>query len=162
MSLASVREHLSRFGRANDVIEFAVSSATVDLAAKAIGVEPERIAKTLSIVDGADAESAVLVVTAGDARLISGEFKRRFGYKPRFVGADDVERLTGHPVGGVCPFANPEGTQVWLDASLRRFEVVYPAAGSPNSAIGITPEELAEVSGAVGWVEVTRLPGEEG
>lgn len=154
MSLQNVRAHLASFGRDGDVIELSESSATVELAAAAIGVPPAHIAKTLSIYT-ADRQQAILIVTAGDARLSSGAFKRRFGHKPTFVAAADVERLTGHPIGGVCPFANPPGTEVWLDESLRRFDRVYPAAGATDAAVGIDTAALEEVSGAAGWIDVT-------
>lgn len=155
MSVDTVRTHLEPFGRADDVLVLPTSSATVELAAQAVGVEPARIAKTLSVYS-ADGEHAVLVVTAGDTKLASGAFKRELGYKPRMLAAADVERLTGHPVGGVCPFANPDGVVVWLDESLRRFDVVYPAAGSGNTAVGLGLDELERISGAAGWVDVTR------
>ena len=155
MSIASVRSHLAEFGRDGDVLEFDTSSATVDEAAAAIGVPPEEIAKTLSVYS-ADGSSAVLIVVAGDAKLSSGKFKRRFGYKPRFLSADDVEPLTSHPVGGVCPFGLPEGAEVWLDESLRRFPRVYPAAGSRSSAIGVDVDELESLARAAGWVDLTQ------
>lgn len=155
MSTDAVRAHLAPFGRDDGIVDLPASGATVELAAAALGVAPERIAKTLSVYSQ-DGSRAVLIVTAGDARLVSGEFKRRFGYKPRFLSADDVEPLTGHPIGGVCPFGNPDGTEVWLDESLRRFERVYPAAGSPGTAIGIELAELELLSGAAGWVAITR------
>jgi prolyl-tRNA editing enzyme YbaK/EbsC (Cys-tRNA(Pro) deacylase) len=157
MSVESVRRHLAGFGREDDILEFAVPSATVQEAASAIGVPPERIAKTLSVYS-ADRATTVLIVVAGDARLSSGKFKRHFGYKPSFLDVADVEALTGHPVGGVSPFGLPGGVQVWLDESLRRFEVVYPAAGSRNSAVAVTLPELESFSGASGWVDVTQDP----
>ena len=122
-------------------MEFEESSATVALAAEKVGTDPERIAKTLAFYDPEDPGKAVLVVAAGDARLHNGSFKRAVGGKPRMVSADDLERLTGHPVGGVCPFANPPGTRVFLDESLRRFETVYPAAGTASSAVPMTLAE---------------------
>lgn len=136
-------------------MEFEESSATVALAAEKVGTDPERIAKTLAFYDPEDPGKAVLVVAAGDARLHNGSFKRAVGGKPRMVSADDLERLTGHPVGGVCPFANPPGTRVFLDESLRRFETVYPAAGTASSAVPMTLAELESCSGALGWLEVT-------
>ncbi len=156
MSLRTVKEHLRRYGKADAVLEFAESSATVALAAEKVGTEPARIAKTLAFYDPEDQGRALLVVAAGDARLHNGSFKRRFGGKPKMLAADDVEALTGHPVGGVCPFANPPDVRVYLDESLRRFEVVYPAAGTPASAVPFTPVELEQASGALGWVEVTN------
>lgn len=156
MSLEAVREHLRAFGKAEAIMEFAESSATVALAAEKVGTEPARIAKTLAFYDPDEPSRAMLVVAAGDARLHNGSFKRRFGGKPRMLAPEDVERLTGHPAGGVCPFANPPEARVYLDESLRRFEVVYPAAGTPASAVPMTPAELERVSGALGWVEVTN------
>lgn len=150
-----MREDLARFDRADAVVEFATSSATVELAAQAIGVEPARIAKTIAVYSVAGA-SAVLIVVAGDARLSSGDFKRRFGYKPRMLAFDDLEPLTGHQVGGVCPFGNPDSAEVWLDESLKRFDTVWPAAGSASSAVGLTLDELERFSGAFGWVDVAK------
>ncbi|GAA2519116.1 YbaK/EbsC family protein [Rarobacter incanus] len=157
MSESTVRHYLERFGRSHDIRVFAQSSATVELAAQAVGCEPARIAKTLSLYSQ-DGNAAVLIVAAGDARINSGDFKRAFGYKARFLQSDDVARLTGHEPGGVCPFANPESATIYLDESLRRFETVYPAAGSANSAIELTLSDLEELSNAAGWVSVARLP----
>lgn len=156
MSVASVRRHLERFGKGSEILEFESSSATVALAAERVGTEPARIAKTLAFYDPKNPDRAILVVTAGDARLHNGSCKRAFGGKPRMLASDDVERLTGHPIGGVCPFANPPGTPVYLDESLRRFEIVFPAAGSDRSAVPMTLDELEEASGSSGWVEVTN------
>jgi len=156
MSVDSVRHHLQAFGKASAIREFEESSATVALAAQRVGTEPARIAKTIAFYDPTAPERAILVVTAGDARLHNGSCKRAFGGKPRMIASDDVERLTGHPIGGVCPFANPPGTRVYLDESLRRFEVVYPAAGSDRSAVPMTMSELEETSGSLGWVAVTN------
>ena len=165
MSVAAVRAALAPFGRDGDVREFDAASATVQQAADAIGADPDRIAKTIAVYgDGGDASTAgrpaagvaLLVVTAGDARLHSGAFKRAFGFKPHMVAREEVEALTGHPVGGVCPFANPEGTQVWLEESLRRFETVWPACGSTNSAVELGLADLERLSGARGWVDVCK------
>lgn len=139
------------------MIETAASSATVALAAAAFGVEPARIAKTLAFRT-ADGSGCLLVVAAGDARTDNAAFKATFGIKARMLSAEEVEPLTGHPVGGVCPFDNPPSAVVHLDESLRRFATVFPACGSPNSAIEVTPEELASLCDARGWVSVTRLP----
>lgn len=155
MSIETARAHLARFGRDGDVIETAESSATVALAAAALGVEPERIAKTIALY-GAEPDAAILVVAAGDARVDNAKFKAAFGLKARMLKGEDVERLTGHAPGGVCPFANPEGAQVHLDASLRRFASVFPAVGNAASAIELTPDELEQVAEPVGWVDVTR------
>lgn len=157
----TVRAHLRAFGKEDAISEFTASSATVEEAAREVGTEPARIAKTLAFHDPDHPDRALLVVAAGDARLHNGSFKRAFGAKPRMLGAEDVERLTGYPVGGVCPFANPEGTRVYLDESLRRFDVVHPAGGTASSAVTLTIAELEECSGAAGWVEVTRGWGNE-
>jgi prolyl-tRNA editing enzyme YbaK/EbsC (Cys-tRNA(Pro) deacylase) len=155
MSLDSVREALATSGKAGDILVFDRSSATVLEAAEAAGVPPERIAKTLGFY-GPAPDTAILVVVAGDAKLNSGDFKRRFGLKARMLAADDVERLTGHAIGGVCPFANPHGATVYLDESLRRFDTVFPAAGSSNSAIEVRLNELDQLGRSAGWVDVCR------
>lgn len=154
MSLDSVREHLHPYGKDAAILEFEESSATVTLAAEKVGTDPERIAKTLAFYDPQDHGQAILIVAAGDARLHNGSFKREFGGKARMLSADDLEPLTGHPMGGVCPFANPARARVYLDASLKRFDVVYPAAGSARSAVPMSMGELEEIGGAVGWVDV--------
>lgn len=155
MSLDRARAHLARFGVDHQIREFDTSTATVPLAAKALGAEPERIAKTLSfLVDGA----AVLVVTAGDAKVTNAAFKARFGAKPRMIPADRVEELVGHAVGGVCPFGVSEGVPIYLDDSLRRFATVFPACGSDRSAIELTIDQLAHVCGDADWVTVCALP----
>lgn len=146
----AVREYLAKFGVAERIREFTVSSATVELAAVAVGVEAARIAKTLSFRDG---EGCMLVVTAGDARVDNRKFRERFGFKARMLSHEEAVALTGHAVGGVCPFALPEGVKVYLDASLRRFETVFPAVGSASSAVELTCEELALCSGGT-WVDV--------
>ncbi|CAG7620083.1 YbaK/EbsC family protein [Leucobacter soli] len=156
MGTSRVRAHLSDQGWSGEILEFEESSATVELAAQKVGTAPARIAKTLGFYDPEDAGRAVLVVAAGDAKVNSGMFKRRFGGKPRMLQRDDVERLTGHPVGGVCPFANPDGTRVFLDESLRRFETVFPAAGTTASAVELSIAELSELSGAESWVDVSQ------
>lgn len=157
MSIESVRSFLSEHGREADIRQTAGSSATVAEAAAAFGVGPERIAKTLSF-RGDSPETCVLVVMAGDARTDNAAFKATFGRKATMLKADEVEALTGHPVGGVCPFANPASATVHLDTSLKRFDTVFPAAGSADSAIELTPQELEDLSGAAGWVTVSRLP----
>lgn len=157
MALENARAHLARFGRGDDIIETARSSATVGLAAEALGVEPERIAKTLSL-RGPQEGTAILVVLAGDARLDNAGFKRAFGLKPRMLTGDEIEALTGHAPGGVCPFGNPASATVYLDTSLRRFETVFPACGSAASAIELSCAELEEVTAPVGWVTVSTLP----
>lgn len=152
MSIEKAKAHLSRWNRDADVQEHALSSATVELAAKALGTEPCRIAKTLSFLNG---DRTILLVAAGDARVDSSRFKKTFGVKKvKMVPAEEVEARTGHAVGGVCPFGLPEGVDVYLDESLRRFRTVFPACGSANSSIELSLPELEEYSGAAGWVDV--------
>ena len=153
MSMDRARSHLARHGLEDRIIEFDVSSATVALAAQALGCEEARIAKTLSFEHG---DGAILVIAAGDARIDNAKFKQRFGMKARMLGADHVEALVGHGVGGVCPFGVNAGVPAYLDESLRRFDVVYPAAGTPASAVRLTVEELERASESVGWVDVTK------
>ena len=153
MAIEKVREYFESFGAAARIREFDVSSATVELAAQALGCAPERIAKTLSfLVDG----GCALVVAAGDARIDNARFKATFGCKAKMPGRDQVEALTGHPVGGVCPFANPTGVTVYLDESLRRFGTIFPACGSASSAIELTCEELEAYSRDAVWVDVCK------
>lgn len=160
MAIEQVKAYFHTFGRDTDILEFPVSSATVELAAQAAGVEPARIAKTLSFYapDPSDGEapSALLIVTAGDQKIDNSKFKHVFGKKAKMLAGEDVKRLTGHAIGGVCPFANPPRTAVYLDQSLRRFSTVFPAAGSSNSAIELTCEELEYFSNAVSWVDVCK------
>lgn len=155
MSLESVREFFARHAPEIAVIETEGSSATVALAAAAFGVEPARIAKTLSLRIG---ERVVLVVTRGDARLDNRKAKAALGGKPRMLGSEEVAELTGHPVGGVCPFGLPTPLPVYCDVSLQAFDVVVPAAGSTQSAVRITPTRMAELTGAQ-WVDVCEIPG---
>lgn len=153
MSVEAVRAYLEPFGAADKIKEFTVSSATVALAAEALGCEPARIAKTLSfLVD----DAAVLIVTAGDAKVDNAKFKAEFHKKATMLAPDSVEPLTGHKIGGVCPFAVAEGARVYLDTSLRRFSLVYPAAGSASSAIPLTLEELETYSRALAWIDVCK------
>ena len=141
MSIAAVRDYFSAFGMAEKVQEFEVSSATVELAAQAVGVIPARIAKSLSfLVDG----KAILIITAGDAKVDNSKFKNFFHTKAKMLSPEQVIDLVGHAVGGVCPFAVKEGVQVYLDVSLQRFETVFPAAGSANSAIELTCAQLEQ------------------
>lgn len=153
MSIDRVRAHLARFGAEGRILEFDESSATVELAAAAVGVEPARIAKTLSFMVG---ETPTLVVLAGDARVNNQAFKATFRCKPKMLPADQAAGLVGHAVGGVCPFAVLPGVEVYLDESLRRFETVFPACGSSNSAIELTCEELERWAEPAGWVDVGR------
>ena len=153
MSLERAKSHLTRFGLENRIKLFEVSSATVELAALAVGCEPARIAKTLSfLVD----EQCVLIVTAGDAKIDNGKFKGYFHTKAKMLAPEQVSAFTGHAVGGVCPFANPEGVKTYLDISLKRFDTVFPAAGSSNSAIELTCSELEEFSHCAQWLDVCK------
>lgn len=154
MSIAAVRDYFSAFGLAEKVLEFDTSSATVELAAQAAGVIPARIAKSLSfLVDG----QAVLILTAGDAKVDNSKFKGFFHTKAKMLSSDQVVELVGHAVGGVCPFAIKEGVQVYLDISLQRFDTVFPAAGSANSAIELTCQELERYSSNfTAWVDVCK------
>lgn len=158
MSIEKAKEYLAEFGRADDVMEFDVSSATVELAAQAIGCEPERIAKTLSFEDG---DRVALVVCAGDARIANPKFKAQFHTKPKMLKAEDAEARIGHAVGGVCPFGVTDECDVYLDESLKRFDTVFPACGSSNSAIELTPLELEEIVPRCTWVDVCKLPTPE-
>ena len=153
MSIERARAHLAQFGADGRVMEFDESSATVELAAAAVGTEPARIAKTLSFMVG---ETPTLIVLAGDARVNNQAFKATFRTKPKMLSRDQAAELVGHAVGGVCPFGVNEGVDVFLDESLRRFETVFPAAGSSNSAIELTCDELERFSGARGWVDVAK------
>ena len=155
MSLEKVMAYLKEKGYEDRVRFFDVSSATVALAAEALGCEPKLIAKTLAFKKGED--SAVIIVTAGDTKINNGEFKRRFGFKPTMLTAEETLHHTGHKVGGVCPFALNEDLEVYLDESLKRFETVYPAVGTSNSAIALTPDELYELSNASGWVRIGKI-----
>ena len=153
MSIEKVRAYFAPLGREADILEFPVSSATVELAAQAVGVIPARIAKTLSfMVD----DSCILVVAAGDARIDNSKFKKLFRTKAKMPTQEQVSALTGHAVGGVCPFANPEGVDTYLDMSLKRFDTVFPAAGSSNSAIELTCEEPERYSGCKAWIDVCK------
>ena len=153
MSWDSVKEYLSQFGVENRMVSFSVSSATVELAAQALGVAPARIAKTLTFASG---DGCIAVVFAGDARIDNSRFKTVFHEKASMLSAERVEALTGHPVGGVCPFALKPNVPVYLDESLKRFQTVYPAAGTPSSAIELTLDELFCFSHAKGWICVSK------
>ncbi len=156
MSLASVQAALAPLGLADRVITFDSSSATVALAARALGVPPGCIAKSLAFQK--NETEWFLVLTAGDARIHNAAFKAAFGCKAKLLSPALVEQKTGHPVGGVCPFALREAAPVYLDESLRAYATLYPAAGTPSSAVRLSLEELEAASGAVGYVSVTRPP----
>ncbi len=153
MSVERVKEYFAGFGIADRVLEFEVSSATVALAAEALGCEPERIAKTLSFHVG---DRVVLIVAAGDARIDNPKYKAQFATKAKMLAFEEAEELIGHGVGGVCPFAVNEGVEVYLDESLRRFDTVFPACGSSNSAIELTVSELEKYSGYISWIDVCK------
>ena len=155
MSIEKVRAYFSQFGMEDRILEFPVSSATVELAAVAVGCAPQRIAKTLSFMVG---ERPILIVAAGDAKIDNPKYKARFSQKARMLSFDQAAELIGHAVGGVCPFAVKEGVRVYLDESLKRFETVFPACGSSNSAIELTIPELERYSGFEAWVDVCKLP----
>ncbi|GAB3698362.1 YbaK/EbsC family protein [Mariniluteicoccus flavus] len=155
MGLEQARSALAQHGLGDRVREFATSSATVELAAAAVGCEPARIAKTLSFFV---ADSPMLVVFAGDARIDNRRWKETFGVKAKMIPAELVEGLIGHGVGGVCPFGVRAGVPIHLDASLRRFATVFPAAGSPNSCVELSLGELELASGSTDWVDVAKLP----
>ena len=153
MSMDKARAHLRRYGLEDRIIELTDSSATVELAAAALHCAPEHIAKTLSFVQG---ENALLILAAGNARIDNGKFKARFGMKAKMLPAEQVEALIGHAVGGVCPFGVNPGVAVYLDESLRRYDVIYPAAGNDHSGVRLTVEELYRASEAQGFVDVTK------
>lgn len=153
MSIAKAREYFKQFGMEERILEFEISSETVSLAAIAVGCEPKRIAKTLSfMVD----DKPILIVTAGDAKIANAQYKEKFHAKAKMLSYDEVETLIGHAVGGVCPFGINDGVTVYLDESLKRFETVFPAAGSSNSAIELTIPELEKYSNFVEWVNVCK------
>ena len=154
MTIEKVKAYLAECGLGDRVTEFDVSSATVELAAQALGCEPCLIAKTMSFLVE---EHVVLVVLAGDARIDNAKYKATFHQKAKMLSHEQVSEMTGFPVGGVCPFLAHEGTEVYLDISLKRFETVYPAAGSRNSAVRLSPEELERAARPVGWVDVGKL-----
>lgn len=158
MAIEKVREYFKTFGMEDRILEFDVSSATVELAAQAVGCEPERIAKTLSFMlpDG-----PILIVAAGDAKIDNRKFKDQFHTKAKMLTPDEVVELVGHAVGGVCPFGINEGVTVYLDESLKRFETVFPACGSSNSAIELTIPDLEKYSGYSAWIDVCKGWGEE-
>lgn len=155
MSIEKGRAYFRALGIEDRVIEFDVSSATVELAAKAIGVDGARIAKTLSFKTP---ESCMLIHAAGDARIDNRKFKDHFHFKAKMLSPDEVLSFIGHPVGGVCPFGINDGIDVYLDESLKRFKTVFPAVGSASSAIELDMDELLRYSRAAGWIDVCSLP----
>ena len=155
MSIEKGRAYFRALGMEDRVREFDVSSATVELAAQALGVEGARIAKTLSFKTET---GCMLILAAGDARIDNHKFRDKFHFKARMLSAEEVPLLVGHPVGGVCPFGCNEGVPVYLDESLKRFTTVFPAVGSPSSAIELDLDELFRYSKALEWVDVCKLP----
>ena len=156
MAIEQVVDYLTTFGAEGKIRRFDVSSATVALAAQALGCEEARIAKTMSFLVQ---DHAALIVTAGDTKVNSAKFKARFGVKAKMLTAEQLTGLVGHAPGGVCPFAVKEGCEVFLDESLKRFDIVYPAAGNAASAVELTLPELERFSRSKGWVDVCALPG---
>ena len=154
MSIDRVKAYFAERGMLDRVREFDVSSATVELAAAALGCEGCRIAKTMSFCVG---EAPILIVTAGDVKIDNHKYKEQFATKAKMLSFEEVEEKIGHAVGGVCPFAINDGVTVYLDESLKRFETVFPACGSSNSAIELTIEELEKVSGYTAWIDVCKL-----
>ena len=153
MSIEKVKAYFEKYNMKNRIHEFEVSSATVELAATALNCEPERIAKTLSFVVD---KQAILIVIAGDSRVDNAKFKAQFGVKAKMLSLDETINLVGHAIGGVCPFVVNDGVSVYLDESLKRFETIFPACGSSNSAIELTIEELEKYSKYSAWVDVCK------
>ena len=154
MAIDKVREYFKKYGMEDRIQEFDVSSATVALAAQALGCAPQRIAKTLSfMVDG----QAILIVAAGDVKIDNTKYKKQFGTKAKMLSPDEVNEMVGHAIGGVCPFAVNDGVKIYLDESLKRFETVFPACGSSNSAIELTIPEMEKYAGEEGWIDVCKL-----
>jgi prolyl-tRNA editing enzyme YbaK/EbsC (Cys-tRNA(Pro) deacylase) len=153
MSIEKVKEFFTQFGMENRIKEFDVSSATVELAADALKCEPCRIAKTLSFMVG---DKPVLIVAAGDAKVDNRKYKDQFGTKAKMLTPEETVSLIGHAVGGICPFAVNDGVSVYLDISLKRFDTVFPACGSSNSAIELTIDELEKYSSYISWVDVCK------
>ncbi len=153
MSIDNVRKYLTQFNIENDILEFPVSSATVQLAAEALNVIPARITKTLALKDG---DGCMVIAVAGDGKIDNKKFKTEFGFKAKMLSPEETLEMTGHAVGGVCPFALPEGVKAYCDISMKRFDTVFPACGSSNSAIEVTCDELFEYSNAVKWIDICK------
>lgn len=154
MSIEKARDYLKRYGLENEIMEFDVSSATVEQAAIAVGCREQEIAKTLSFIVE---EKPILIVAAGDCKIDNPKYKAQFQLKAKMIPFEEVETLIGHAVGGVCPFGVNDGVTVYLDSSLKRFEYVYPACGSSNSAIKLTVEQLESISGYKEWIDVCKI-----
>lgn len=155
MSIEKVREYFKGFGMEDKILEFPVSSATVELAAQALGCDPNRIAKTLSFKVG---EQCILIVAAGGAKIDNAKYKAFFHTKAKMLTHDEAAELVGHAVGGVCPFAVNEGVDTYLDVSLKAYQTVFPACGSSNSAIELTIDELDKYSNCKEWIDVCKQP----
>ena len=153
MKVEQVREYLKRYHLEDRLQEFEVSSATVELAALALNVEPARIAKSISLKYG---DGCIIIVTAGDAKIDNAKYKAEFGVKAKMLNPEEVEPLTGYQIGGVCPFGNPNSAKVYCDSSLQRFSEVYPAGGSASSCVKLNCDELYKVSGSIKWVDVCK------
>ena len=153
MSIDNVRKYLTRFNIENDILEFPVSSATVQLAAEALDVIPARITKTLALKNG---DGCMVIAVAGDGKIDNKKFKTEFGFKAKMLSPEETLEMTGHAVGGVCSFALPEGVKAYCDISMKRFDTVFPACGSSNSAIELTCDELFEYSNAVKWIDICK------
>lgn len=154
MSLETAKTHLKKFGKENEIITVSVTSATVETAALALGVSGDEIAKSVTLYGKNN--TVVLIVTAGHQKIDSKKFKAQFGFKGNMIAYDEVENLTGHPPGGVCPFGVKENVEIYLDESLKKFDIVYPACGTLNTSIKLTTQELEEIVNHKGWVDVTR------
>ncbi|MGN0704283.1 MAG: YbaK/EbsC family protein [Lentihominibacter sp.] len=160
MAIEKVREYFRKYGIEDRIQEFDVSSATVELAAEAVGTEPARICKTLSFQKPEG--GCILIQTAGDTKVNNSKFKKQFGFKAKMLTAEAVLEYTGHAVGGVCAFAvDNDDVDIYADVSMQRFETVFPACGSSNSAIELSCDELMKYSGAVEWIDVCKIPEEE-
>ena len=153
MSIDKVRNEFWKKGIENRIIELDSSTATVSLAASALGVEEGRIAKTMSFITK---EGPILIVTAGDVRIDNHAYKEQFHVKAKMIAPEDVESIIGHKIGGVCPFAVNKSIRIYLDDSLKRFDTVFPACGSENSAIELSLDELERYSGSADWINVTK------
>lgn len=158
MSIETARAHFRLYGIEDRILEFDASSATVELASRALRVNCARISKTLAFKTE---KGCMLIICSGDARIDNQKFRDHFYYKAKMLSPDEVNDIVGHPIGGVCPFGIKEGISVYLDESMLRFDTVFPAAGSSNSAIELTIDELFKYSKAKGWVDVCRVPEEE-
>lgn len=158
MSFIEAKDYLEQKGYGDRVREFDVSSATVELAAIAVGTEPEKIAKSLTFMVE---EQPIMIVCAGDAKIANSKYKAIFHTKAKMLSMEEVTNLIGHSVGGVCPFGRKSGVKVYLDESLKRFDTIYPACGSSNSAVRLSCEELERLSECEGWIDVCKYEGHE-